>query len=105
MRAGGPESRRDAISRFTRLRRPIQRIVAGDTLRILDEDRFAVTWSADGWKTVNTTPSRSLGSAGHSADISTATESSRTVNYHGLSNGPEQGRWLGYNVNVKIEAG
>ena len=42
---------------------------AGNTLRILDEERFEVVWSGDGWQTVNTTASRSLGSAGFSADI------------------------------------
>jgi len=83
-------------------RRPIQRIPAGATLRIIYEDRFAVTWSADGWKTVNVTQSRCLGSAGHSADISTATESaggelSWTLQW------TEQGLWLGYNVNLKID--
>ena len=84
------------------LRRPIQKLPAGATLRILHEDRFAVTWSADGWKTVNVSQSRSLGSAGYSVDISTAGsppggELSWTLQW------TEQGRWLGYNVNLKIE--
>ncbi len=85
------------------LRRPIQKIAAGDTLRILDEARFEVVWSADGWKTVNTTASRSLGSAGHSADLITAPNQASG----GLSwtlHWPEQKRWLGYNVEVKIES-
>jgi glucoamylase len=84
------------------LRRPIQKLPAGATLRILHEDRFAVTWSADGWKTVNVSQCRSLGSAGYSVDISTAGsppggELSWTLQW------TEQGRWLGYNVNLKIE--
>ena len=33
------------------LRRPIQKIAAGNTLRILDENRFEVVWIADGWRT------------------------------------------------------
>jgi glucoamylase len=83
-------------------RRPFERIPASATLRIIYEDRFAVTWSVDGWKTVNVTQSRCLGSAGHSVDISTATESaggelSWTLQW------TEQGRWLGYNVNLKID--
>jgi hypothetical protein len=74
----------------------------GATLRVLNEDRFAVSWSADGWKTVNISQSRSLGSAGYSVDISTANapvggELSWTLQW------TEQGRWLGYNVNLKIE--
>ncbi|HSZ17189.1 MAG TPA: glycoside hydrolase family 15 protein [Terracidiphilus sp.] len=85
------------------VRRPIQKISAGSTLRIIDENRFAVTWSLDHWKTVNTTQSRSLGSAGYSADISTGTTPvdgalSWTLQW------TEQGRWLGTNVNLKIEA-
>jgi glucoamylase len=84
------------------LRRPIQKIPVGATLRVLNEDRFAVSWSADGWKTVNISQSRSLGSAGYSVDISTANapvggELSWTLQW------TEQGRWLGYNVNLKIE--
>ncbi len=50
-------------------RRPIQRIDAGKMLRILDVRKFEVVWSANGWRTVQTTPSRSMGSAGYSADI------------------------------------
>jgi glucoamylase len=83
------------------LRRPIQKIAAGDTLRILDGDRFDLLWSADGWKTVQTAPSRSLGSAGYSAELAPADgrgDLSWTLHW------PEQGRWLGYNVGVKIDA-
>lgn len=82
-------------------RRPIQRIAAGSTLRILEPRYFSVTWSDDGWNTVQTTSSRSLGNAGHSADIkprSSATSVEWTLHY------PEQDAWLGYNVSVKIEA-
>jgi len=82
-------------------RRPIQRIPAGSTLRILDQNRFEVVWSADGWATKHTTISRSLGSAGHSADIAApeeANEISWTLHW------PEQDGWLGYNVDVKVDA-
>ncbi len=85
-------------------RRPIQKIAAGHTLRILDGDRFDLVWSANGWQTLQTTPSRSLGSSGFSADIPTAADPSGG----GLSwtlHWPEQDRWLGYNVEVAIEAG
>ncbi len=83
------------------LRRPIQKINADDTLRILNGDRFDLLWSADGWKTVQTTPSRSLGSAGYSADIAPAQERG---NLSWTLHWTELGRWLGYNVEVKIEA-
>ena len=44
-------------------------MAAGSTLRILDERHFEVVWTADGWQTTQTALSRSLGSAGFSADI------------------------------------
>jgi glucoamylase len=85
------------------LRRPIERISADDTLLILDESRFDLRWSADGWKTMQNYSSRSLGSAGYSAEIPPVL---------GVEGGhlswtlywPEQSRWLGYNVEVKVEA-
>src|SRR6185503_4768492 len=51
------------------LQRPIQKLPRGSILRILNETRFGITWSADGWKTVQTTVSRSFGYSGFSADI------------------------------------
>jgi glucoamylase len=93
------------------LRRPIQKISAGYTLRILDENRFDLLWSADGWQSHETVSSRSLGSAGYSADIAPAPR----VDHQEMSNlgpgnvsftlhWPEQSRWLGYNVEVKVDA-
>jgi len=98
---GRAKTRRN-LEIYTR-RRPIQKIAAGDTLRILEESRFDLVWSADGWRTVHTTPSRSLGSAGYSADIDPAPgqgsgELSWTLHW------PDQDRWLGYNVEVTVEA-
>jgi len=84
-------------------RRPFQNMAAGRTLRILDENRFSVTWSLDGWKTGHTMASQSQDSAGFSVDISTATENaggrlSWTLQW------TEQNKWLGYNVDVGLEA-
>ena len=84
------------------LRRPIQKIAAGQTLRILDESRFDLRWSTDGWQTWQTTHSRSLGSAGFSADLTTAPGQTGG----GLSwtlHWPERDHWLGYNVEVRVE--
>lgn len=81
------------------LRRPIQQVTAGDTLRILDGDRFALLWSADGWKTSQTTPSRAVGSAGFAVDVEAAAgpgKLSWTLHW------PDSGRWLGRNVDVEI---
>ena len=83
------------------LRRPIQTIPPGSALRILDERRFEVTWTTDGWETKQTTSSRSLGSAGHSADI-VAGPAGSTVEW--TLRWTEQDSWLGYNVDVKVES-
>ena len=83
------------------LRRPIQHIAAGKTLRILDGNRFDVVWTVDGWQTKQTTTSRSMGSAGHSADVEPAADTSElewTLHW------PEKDGWLGYNVKVQIDA-
>ena len=96
----GRSRRRLGLEIYTR-RRPIQRIGAGGTLRILDENLFEVVWSTDGWKTKNTTPSRNLGSAGFSADI-TAGDGGGELQW--TLHWPEQDGWLGYNVNVQVDA-
>jgi glucoamylase len=85
--------------------RPIGAMPAGATLRILDQGRFDVIWSTDGWQTKHTAASRTMGNAGHSADIvpddaqkDSGGQLSWTLHW------PEQDRWLGYNVEIKIEA-
>jgi glucoamylase len=97
---GGRSRTRRNLEIYTH-RRPIQRIPAGGTLRILDERQFEVVWSADGWQTTNATLSRSLGSAGFSADIAEGIESGEvewTLHWTG------QDSWLGYNVKVQVDA-
>jgi glucoamylase len=103
----GRSALRGDLEIYTR-HRPIQKIMAGERLRILDDDRFEVHWTADGWKTVHITPCRSLSSAGFGADIAPvhdagkpgapSSELSWTLRW------PEQDRWLGYNIEIKIEA-
>lgn len=87
--------------------RPIQKLSHGETLRILDETRFDVVWSVDGWKTRQVSPSRSLGSSGFSADVTPDWPRGHNAPpIAGLSwtlHWPEQDRWLGYNVEMTIE--
>jgi glucoamylase len=85
------------------MRRPIQKMKAGQTLRILDGPKFDAIWSTDGWKTTNATPAISLGSAGCFADIPTdpahaGGELSWTLHWD------DENRWLGYNVVVTLDA-
>jgi glucoamylase len=96
----GRKRRRHDLEFYT-LKRPIQRMAAGETLRILDEKRFDLIWTADGWQTTHTTMSHSLGSAGFSAEIAIGkTDGILEWTLHWT----EQNVWLGYNVVVKVEA-
>ncbi len=88
---------------YTR-QRPIQTMQAGRRLRILDERNFDVVWTADGWKTKQSTASRGFGSAGFSADIAPPAEAGEiewTLHWTAHASGPDS--WLGYNVKIKIE--
>ncbi|MGD0346668.1 MAG: glycoside hydrolase family 15 protein [Terracidiphilus sp.] len=100
----GRKRRRTDLEIYSR-RRPIQRIGAGNTLRILDERSFDVLWTCDGWQTVHTTVGRGLGSAGFSADIEPPA-GCREVEWtlHFTEPGTGQDAWLGYNVKVKVDA-
>ena len=90
-----------ATWRFTPGAGRSRQVNAGDTLRILDEDRFELVWSLDGWKSTHHTASRALGSAGFSADVAIpATAQSGELSW--TIQWTEKGRWLGYNVQVKI---
>jgi len=85
------------------LRRPIQQMPAGATLRVLDPEAFTVTWTTDNWQTVHATASRGMGSAGHAADLPTGGvqpggKLAWTLQWSG------EGRWLGYNVEVRLES-
>ena len=91
---------RRGVEIYTR-RRPIQRMSANRALRILEERKFEVVWTCDGWQTKHTAAGRSLGSAGFSADL-VPTAGSGEVEW--TLYWPELDTWLGYNVKVKIEA-
>jgi glucoamylase len=98
-----PEGRkklRSGVEMYTRTR-PIQRMNAGSTLRILDDGMFEVTWTDDGWKTVNRILSRSLGSVGFSADV---TPKAGSQELEWTMRWAESDSWLGYNVKVKLDA-
>jgi glucoamylase len=82
-------------------RRPIQTMAAGCTLRIMDERQFEVTWTTDQWQTTQKTISRSVGYAGYSADIFPVA-GTKVVEW--TLHWPEQDAWLGYNVEVKVDA-
>ena len=97
----GKKKKRTNLEIYSR-RRPIQKINAGDTLRILDDAPFEAVWTTDQWKTTQTTMGHSLGSAGYCVDLCTVGNQQNGVlswTFHWRA----QNRWLGYNVDITIE--
>jgi glucoamylase len=81
--------------------RPIARMNAGKTLRILDDAKFEVIWTADNWKSTQAKKSCGFGSAGFSADL---VPPAGCGVLEWTLHWTETDTWLGYNVKVKIEA-
>jgi glucoamylase len=54
-----------------RLNRQLPAMIAGGKLRVLADDHFTLVWTLDEWQTVNRTESRTVGYAGHFADVET----------------------------------
>lgn len=92
------KTRRDL--EFYSRHRPISSIEAGESLRILEEARFDLMWTCDGWRTKHMSTGKPMGSAGYYVDLTPPRESPEiewTLHW------PERNAWLGYNVKVKIE--
>jgi glucoamylase len=85
-----------------KLRRPLKRIRAGYTLRIIAQEHFSVLWTFDDWHTVSTVESATVGHAGSFADIPTTGEQTGKVSFTLFW--PMQNRWEGTNHDVVIEA-
>jgi glucoamylase len=96
--AGRRQVRRDL--EIYSLRRPIQKIAAGQTLRIQDPKRFDLIWTTDDWKTTRTAIGRSLGSAGFSAEIAPGAD---PCTLEWTLHWTEPNAWLGYNVQMQVE--
>ncbi|HYK38129.1 glycoside hydrolase family 15 protein [Alloacidobacterium sp.] len=84
-----------------KLRRKINRIQPGKTLRITAQGRFKVVWTMDGWETRNITESSTVGYAGSFADISTSPEQTGAVSFNLYW--IEENRWEGQNFDIQIE--
>jgi glucoamylase len=83
--------------------RPISRITAGHSLRILDHDHFRVIYTFDNWATTLSLDSRSVGYPGSVADIATDVEQTGTIVFTLVWVGQDlQDRWLGRNVEVSV---
>ncbi|MFC6645716.1 glycoside hydrolase family 15 protein [Granulicella cerasi] len=80
--------------------RPISAMVQGGTLRITDQRRFRVLWTADNWATTNTLESRVVGKPGSYADIQTAPDQTGKIEFTLYY--PQRDEWLGRNQVVNI---
>ena len=85
------------------LERPILRIRAGYTLRIVDAGHFRVVYSMDNWATVNEAIASMVGPAGSYVDIATTARQAGAIVF--TLAWPGEGRpdrWLGRNIEVVI---
>ena len=64
-------AKRPAAIEVFRLNRQVQTMSAGKKLRVLADDHFCLVWTVDDWQTVSRTESRTVGYAGHFADLET----------------------------------
>ena len=80
--------------------RPVTRVPAGLTLRVIDPNAFNVVWSSDNWATTTTTTSRVAGYPGSYVDIPTTPNQSGTIVF--TLYWPAEDRWLGKNYSVAI---
>jgi glucoamylase len=84
--------------------RPISKMPAGYTLRIVDTGHFRVVYSLDGWKTVHDITATAVGRSGSFADIHTIPKTEGQIVFT-LSWPEEDGstRWLGRNVTIALQ--
>jgi glucoamylase len=80
--------------------RPITRVPAGLTLRILDPAAFRVVWTMDNWATTTHTDSRAVGYPGSYVDIQTTPNQTGTIVF--TLYWPTEDRWLGRNISIAV---
>jgi glucoamylase len=80
--------------------RPITRLPAGLTFRILDPNPFRVVWTMDDWNTVTHTDSQVVGHPGSYVDIKTAPNQTGTIIF--TLYWPAENRWLGRNISIAV---
>ena len=82
--------------------RPIQRIRIGETLRIIDPNRFEIKWSFNDWKSFEIKASASACSAGFWVDIPIPNPDGTSGKISWTLTWTDTGKWLGYNVDEQI---
>jgi glucoamylase len=87
--------------------RPISQVPAGETLRIIDGERFNVVFTWDGWQTSQTVSSHNCGYPGSYVDVpGPPPESNGSTHLIFTMHWPERAdaaeHWLGHNVDIEI---
>ena len=86
---------------FWQMRRPLDKLEAGKTLRIMAQGRFRVDWTLNGWADVKRTQSTTVTHAGtYHADIPVPREQTSPVSFtlYWL----DEERWEGRNYDVLV---
>ena len=94
------QSKRPAPIEVFRLNRQPHSILAGRKLRVIAEEHFKLVWTTDDWQTVRTTESRTVGYAGHFADMET--ESGHSGKLVFTIRWRMNDRWEGRNFEVRL---
>ena len=81
--------------------RPVRKLAAGMTLRVVDTVRFRMLYSTDNWATSVTLESHPVGYAGFFADVATVAGQAGRIVF--TFYWPGQDKWLGRNFEVVVE--
>jgi glucoamylase len=97
-----PKDQRSFESRLEifQVGRPIRSAVQGGTLRIMDEARFSVVYTTDGWKTQDRVDARVVGRPGAYVDLPIASDQTESILF--TMHWPDDDRWLGHNMQIDI---
>ncbi|HMF64168.1 MAG TPA: hypothetical protein VK608_08785, partial [Edaphobacter sp.] len=82
--------------------RPLSTIPAGNTLRIVDPQRFRVVYTFDNWTTTLTLDADAVGYPGSFVDIPTNSQQTGTIVFTLNWSSQGEDRWLGRNIEVSI---
>jgi glucoamylase len=81
--------------------RPIRRMASGMSLRFVNQERFQVVYTMDGWATKTTLESHPVGYPGFFADIATVAGQAGKIEF--TAYWPAEDRWEGKNFEVVVE--
>ena len=82
------------------LARPISAMVQGSVLRIMDAERFRVTWTTDNWATKNALDAKHIGKPGAYVDIVPPPDLVGSIIFTIFY--PDANRWIGHNCEVQV---